>query len=94
MYRKKCVGVLERWVHESEFKGRRHPVGQVSVVSRGAEGAVAMSADGGLGSSPACVVQLEDTIGAGDNFTAGADPAFDFCCSASVLIISGVLSSV
>lgn len=48
-------------------------------MSRGAEGAVAMSAEGGLGSSPACVVQLEDTIGAGDNFTAGADFVSDSC---------------
>jgi sugar/nucleoside kinase (ribokinase family) len=44
---------------------------QVSVVSLGSRGCVARSRDGGYGMAPACLVQVRDTIGAGDYFTSG-----------------------
>eukprot|EP00884_Botryococcus_braunii_P009420 jgi/Botrbrau1/1847/Bobra.146_1s0041.1 len=62
---------------------------KVSVVSRGALGAVARSADGEVGCSPACIVPLEDTIGAGDNFTAGFLHAYLEGAPLSVCTASG-----
>lgn len=44
---------------------------KVAVTSLGARGCVARAADGGHGAAAACRVQVVDTIGAGDFFTAG-----------------------
>ncbi|KAG2440728.1 hypothetical protein HXX76_003585 [Chlamydomonas incerta] len=44
---------------------------KVAVTSLGARGCVARAADGGQGAAAACRVQVVDTIGAGDFFTAG-----------------------
>jgi sugar/nucleoside kinase (ribokinase family) len=44
---------------------------KVSVVSLGARGCVAKSRQGAYGMAPACLVDVKDTIGAGDYFTSG-----------------------
>ncbi|KAK9829366.1 hypothetical protein WJX72_005432 [[Myrmecia] bisecta] len=44
---------------------------QVSVVSVGPEGCIARARNGEVGTSPACQVTVEDTIGAGDTFSSG-----------------------
>jgi fructokinase len=41
------------------------------VVTRGAHGAFAVTSEGTMVSSPACDVEVTDTVGAGDAFTAG-----------------------
>lgn len=43
----------------------------MAVVSLGEKGCVAKDETGGTGSSPACQVEVIDTVGAGDCFTAG-----------------------
>ncbi len=49
---------------------------QVVVVSRGAKGCSARSRSGEAGTSPACMVQVVDTVGAGDYFTGGFMAAY------------------
>lgn len=53
---------------------------QVVVVSRGAKGCSARSRAGEVGTSPACMVQVVDTVGAGDYFTGGFLAAYLQVC--------------